>query len=319
MWMRLVTSLCLVAALACRGSQEPPPPLADHHQHLFSPTITQRAAGLDPVDSSDLVSLLDAAGIRRAVVLSLAYQFSNPNRPRVEHEYAHVKAENDWTAQQVARFPDRLRGFCSLNPLQDYALDELARCAAIHELRSGLKLHFGNSDVNLRDAQHVAQLRRVFTAANEKRMAIVVHMRSSVTRRRPYGAESARAFLTELLPAAPGVPVQIAHLAGAGGYDDPLVDEALSVFVDAIAGGDARMTRVLFDVSGVAGLGEWESRATLIATRMRQLGFHRLLYGSDGAGGGNLAPREAWRAFRRLPLTEAEFRIMESNVAPYLR
>jgi predicted TIM-barrel fold metal-dependent hydrolase len=150
-------------------------------------------------------------------------------------------------------------------------------------------------------------------------MAIVIHMRSSVTRRRPYGASQARALLDEVLPAAPDVPIQIAHLAGAGGYDDPLVDEAVAVFVEAISNRDARMARVYFDVSGVAGLGLWAEKANLIAERIRQLGVDRILYGSDGAGGGNPTPREAWIAFRQLPLTEVEFRTIEKNVAPYMK
>jgi predicted TIM-barrel fold metal-dependent hydrolase len=79
------------------------------------------------------------------------------------------------------------------------------------------------------------------------------------------------------------------------------------------------MTRVYFDVSGVAGLGKWEERAGLIASRIRALGVNRVLYGSDGAAGGNLAPREAAAAFRRLPLTEDEFRSIEHNVAPFIR
>jgi hypothetical protein len=33
------------------------------------------------------VRLLDAAGIRQALVLSLAYQYGNPNRPPAENEY----------------------------------------------------------------------------------------------------------------------------------------------------------------------------------------------------------------------------------------
>jgi uncharacterized protein len=58
----------------------------------------------------------------------------------------------------VARFTDRLRGFCSVNPLKDYALEEITRCARDPRLRSGLKMHFGNSDVDLGDAKHVARL-----------------------------------------------------------------------------------------------------------------------------------------------------------------
>ena len=41
-------------------------------------------------------------------------------------------------------------------------------------------------------------------------------------------------FLNKFLPSAPHVPIQIAHLAGAGGFDDPSINRALSVFIDAI-------------------------------------------------------------------------------------
>jgi hypothetical protein len=44
-----------------------------------------------------------------------------------------------------------------------------------------------------------------------------------------------------------------------------------------------------------------------------------VLYGSDAATGDNLRPREGWAAFRRLPLTNEEFRTIATNVAPYLR
>ena len=312
----LGSALAMLAFTSTHGQSQP---LVDHHQHFFSPAVTKLSPRLEQITASDLVALLDSAGIRRALVLSVAYQFGNPNKPTIENEYAQVKAENDWTSRQVARFPDRLRGFCGINPLKDYAIEELARCAKDPQLHFGLKLHFGNSDVDLDNTHHVEQLRRVFRAANEHQMAIVVHMRSSVTRKRPYGANQARIFLNELLPAAPDVPIQIAHLAGAGGYDDPLVDQALAVFVDAIANQDRRMAHVYFDTSGVAGVEKWVDKASLIATRIRQLGACRILYGSDGAGGGNLAPREAWAAFRQLPLSDVEFRTIENNIAPYMR
>jgi predicted TIM-barrel fold metal-dependent hydrolase len=308
----------LLVLLSVHFPQGESRPLVDHHQHLFSPATAKRSPAVGTISAADLVALLDAAGIRRAVILSVAYQLGNPNRPAVENEYAEVRAENDWTSRQVAGFPDRFRGFCGVNPLKDYALEEIGRCAKDPQLHFGLKLHFGNSDVDLENPEHVAQLRRVFATANEHRMAIVVHMRSSVTRRRPYGASSARGFLTGVLPAAPDVPVQIAHLAGAGGFDDPLVDEALGVFVEAIANHDARMTRVYFDVSGVAGLGNWKDKTGSIARRIRELGVDRILYGSDGATGAH-APREMWAAFRQLPLSDAEFRTIEHNIAPYMR
>jgi uncharacterized protein len=293
-------------------------PRTDHHQHLFGPAIVARStAPLEMVDADRLIVLLDQAGIRQATVLSLAYMYGNPNRPAVEHEYEAVKAENDWTSAQVAKFPDRLVGFCSVNPLRPYALEEIARCGKDPRLKRGLKLHFGNSDVNLTDSEHAARLREVFALANRQQMAIVVHARTTISKQRPYHAAHARAFLT-LLEAAPDVPVQIAHLAGSGGYDEAGLDDAVGVFVDAIAAKDPRVARLWFDLSGVAGLGEWPRPAARVAERVRQIGIARVVWGADGAAGGN-TPAKAWQTFHEVPLTPAEFETIRTNVAPYLK
>src|SRR5438105_4613038 len=151
--MRILGTLFFVIVTVDATAQ----PLVDHHQHLFHPMVTGLAPDTGTITASELVAFLDEAGIRRALVLSVAYQFGNPNRPAAENEYAKVRAENDWTSQQVARFPDRLRGFCGFNPLLDYALRELARCAQDPRLHYGIKLHFGNSDVDLDNPEHVAR------------------------------------------------------------------------------------------------------------------------------------------------------------------
>ena len=292
----------------------------DGRWRIGAEALTPTAPPVTSISAKDLVALLDEAGIRRAVVLAMGYTWGSPNRT-VENEYEKVKAENDWTSQQVAQYPDRLRAFCSFNPIRAYALDELARCAKDQNLRFGLKLHFANSVVDLHNAEHIEQLRRVFRAANGYRMPIVIHLRSSLSRRLPYGGNEVRIFLKEVLPAAPNVPVQIAHLAGAGGYDDPTTDEALAVFVDAVSKRMPVAKLLYFEVSGAVGLGLDLSveKARLIATRIRQLGLDRILFGSDAATAGNLRPRQAWTAFRQLPLTDAEFKTIAENVAPYMR
>jgi predicted TIM-barrel fold metal-dependent hydrolase len=295
------------------------PPLVDYHQHLFSPAaaaLVSAGAPTGPVTASDLVALLDSAGIRRALVLSVAYTWGNPART-VDHEYSRVRGENDWTARQVAQFPGRLRAFCSLNPLRDYAQEELARCAMDPQLHFGLKLHFGNSDVNVDDPEQLERMREIFRAADRYQMAIAVHMHASISNRRPYGRKEAEIFLNQLLPEAKDVPVQIAHLAGAGRYDST-DDEALAVFVDAVAKHDPRTSRLYFDATGVAEPDMSPQQADLIATRIRQLGVERVLYGSDAAVAGN-TPQRAWAAFHRLPLTDAEFQTIAGNLTPYMR
>jgi predicted TIM-barrel fold metal-dependent hydrolase len=134
-----------------------------------------------------------------------------------------------------------------------------------------------------------------------------------------YGRDEARVFLDELVPAAPDVVIQIAHMAGGGGPGDQPAQQALEVLAEALAKGDPRTRQLYFDASGMNAQIKVPGEAALLVTRMRQIGFERILYGSDGATGGNAPPREAWAAFRTLPLTDAEFRTIIGNVPSYLR
>jgi len=299
------------------------PPAADHHQHIFSPALIKLilpgAPESQTLAAADVIALLDQAGIRRALLLSVAYSWGNPSRT-IEDEYTKVRAENDWNSAQAALYPKRLRVFCGLNPLRDYAIAELERCAKDPHLKRGLKLHFGNSDVQLENPAHVEQLGRVFRAANKHRMTIVVHLRASVSKQRPYGVAQARVFLEQLLPLARNVDVQVAHLAGTGpGYDDPPADEAMAFLAGAMERHDPRTRRLWFDVAGCVDPNISPANAALVTKRIRQVGVKRILYGSDAASAPERRPRESWAAFRRLPLMEAEFNQIAKNVAPYLR
>jgi predicted TIM-barrel fold metal-dependent hydrolase len=317
--MRAFRYLLLLLAAASAPERGP---VVDHHQHLISPSIaallSSGARSAPTISARQLVALLDSAGVQRALVLSLAYMYGSPTRT-LDSEYAKVRAENDWTEMQAAQYPDRLRAFCSFNPLKDYAIGELERCAAKPDLHYGIKLHFGNSDVQLENQEHLEQLRRVFRAANQHRLAIVIHLHANIARHRPYGAIQARILLDSLLPLAPDVPVQIAHLAGSGGYSDPGADSVMAVLADAVAAHDPRTRRLWFDVTTVALPGMTDTVAALVVRRIRQVGVDRILYGSDAAVPGNLPPREGWAAFRKVPLTTAEFDRVAANVAPYMR
>jgi predicted TIM-barrel fold metal-dependent hydrolase len=266
---------------------------------------------LRPVDGQALVEMLDAAGMKRALVLSNAYWFDG----LIEHSgdpYALMRAENDWTAEQVRRFPDRLTAFCSFNPLSDYALSELDRCSSKLEF-VGVKLHLGTSGVDLLDIQHVEKLRQIVEAANRSKMPILVHLVAS----RDYGQAHAEAFLEKILPAAPDVAVVIAHLWGGAGYSD----EALAVYANAVSAGNPSTANLYFDVAQVSMVeGDNEENLRKMVARIRQIGLDRILYGSDGTLPPGMPPRLVWADFQvKMPLSQSELRKIAANVAPFMR
>ena len=317
----LVAVLATLSGCATAPLAVPAAPVADHHQHLFSPAIVKliNSPGFSPILASDLVGMLDTAGIKQALILSPAYMYAKPGR-NLANERALVMAENDWTAAQAALYPTRLKAMCGVNPLSAYALEELARCSTTPGFARGMKLHLGNADVQLDNPAHLAQLKTFFAAANQHRMALVIHTRASISLKRPYGAEQGRIMLEELFPMAPDVMIQIAHLAGTGpGYDDPASHSVMEVLAQAFARNDPRLRNVWVDVASNADRNISAANAEKMAQRIRQIGVKKVLYGSDAATAGNLKPGEAWQAFRKLPLTDAEFATIAGNLAATMR
>lgn len=290
-------------------------PVADHHQHVYSPAAAafmSATSAMRPVSAQDLIPQLDAAGIERAALLSVAYVYGQPARS-LEEEYARVRAENDWAARQAAEYPERLVALCSVDPLKDYALAELARCAASTEFGRGIKLQPAAGGVELDDPEQVERLRRVFRSANARGMAIVLQLRET-------GVREARLLIEQLLPHAPGVPVQVAYTGDKPGDGEAFPQlAALAVLADAAARQDPRMRHVWVDVTAFARPGLSAAEARRLVRRLRQVGMERVLYGSDADIGADVPPREAWAAFRSLPLTDAEAARVANNVMSYLR
>jgi len=282
-------------------------PRVDHHQHLLSPAMAHTCG--DIIDAARLIAELDAAGIQRAVLLSNGYRDGD--------EFDKLRAENDWTAAEAAKYPKRLTALCSVNPLDERAVEEIDRCAHGKQFGRGIKLQLGANDVNLEDPQHVERLREVFRKANDDRMALVIHLRTR--RARAYGAAQAQLFIDQILSAAPDVTVQVAHFTGGGNPDDKAADDALAVLIDAIHRKDPRVKHLYFDTALVAPPGTAPERREWVAQRMREIGISHILYGSDGGDPTDPPPKEQVDAFHLLPLTAGEFAAIEKNVAPYLR
>jgi hypothetical protein len=72
----------------------------DYHSIYASPEAGARSSPDEGHRRRQLSCTTDAAGIRRAVVLSVAYSFSNPNKQAVPNEYAHAEK---LTSAQVSK------------------------------------------------------------------------------------------------------------------------------------------------------------------------------------------------------------------------
>jgi predicted TIM-barrel fold metal-dependent hydrolase len=259
---------------------------------------------------------MNDAGIERAVLISSAHTIGGPAGSQLSSagEYRRVRQENDWAAAEVAKHPDRLVGFCSINPLRDWAVAEMIRCSTAPGIL-GIKMHFFTSQVDVLNPNHVDKLKRVVREANARGIPLLIH---SLHRPGEFGRPHARVFLEQILPEVPDVPIQLAHLAVS--YDNVEgADAALAVFAEAITAGDPRTHNLYFDTSAMPHPASTPEEIAAITGRLRQIGMNRILFGSDGVPD---FPRAsvAWADFKwRMPLTDDELRVIATNVAPYMR
>jgi predicted TIM-barrel fold metal-dependent hydrolase len=144
-------------------------------------------------------------------------------------------------------------------------------------------------------------------------MAVVAHVRTTGQ----WTPELARIVLEQVLPAAPDVPIQLAHMGSAGGEPD----SATTVFADAVAANDPRVKNLYFDITQSVLTDDSQSpeRLARMADVFRRIGLERIFFGTDMTVAGNPPPREHWKAVRKLPLTDAELRVLAANVPPYMR
>lgn len=289
-------------------------PAVDYHQHLVSPAFAP-IVQLPERDGAALVRELDAAGVERAVVLSVGYSFAD-ERKGLNDPDRLTREENDWTSTQVVKNAPRLIGFCSANPLREAALQELDRCLGLPGM-AGIKVHMGNGGVTLRDPAHLARMRELFALAQRRSAPVLLHMRARGGAN--FGAEDARLLLDQVLPVAPGIEIVVAHLGGSGPGYPPQNDEVLAAFAAAAESRNPHMRNVYFDVATNVTAEATASDAALVAQRLRQIGIDRILYGSDlSPPGGSIGT--GWEIFRsKIPLTVAEMQRIAGNRTRFTR
>lgn len=286
---------------------------ADHHVHLASAELCQLVGECLPsnhppaVYASDAVHALDEAHVSKGVILSCAYLFGLRSLHLKPSEIAAgTRRENEFTAAEVAKYPARLVGFLSVDPLQASAIDEIRHWKGSHEL-IGLKLHFTASAVHIRNAGERRKVAAVIAEAAAEHLPIVVHLGGGA-----FNASDAELFIRDVLPSAGDSWVQIAHAGGGLPLDDGNHVAVLRTFADHIAQDDPRTQHVLFDLSYVPAPRESAARLT---EQIRRIGIKRFLFGSDY---NVLTPAHETKNLGRLGLTKEEWVTLRENCAPWV-
>jgi len=299
--------LVLLGTPGCDSAQGPDvSSLVDHHVHLLSPQLVKDwkalGANFSRPDSAytSVVTLLgppDSTSPPRpgmlggAVLVPMAHAYSRddfrgPLRLTLATEQQAVRRENDYVAAEAARYPGRAIALCGVDFLRPYAWNEIQRCR--RELGSaGIKLHLGSAGTDLRNAGHLAALRRIAELAEAERLILLIHFDPQSDRAAVADVDR---FIEVVLQPFPELTVVIAHLGGSGSYG-PWTRAILGAFyawlkVEDTAG--RPRTGVFFDISAA-----WLARDSeglprtsgqeieALSEDLVRYGTSRLLFGSD--------------------------------------
>jgi len=283
--------------------------------HLASPGLCRLVgeclSSNDPpaVFAANAIHALDEGRVSKGVILSGAYLYGLRSLHLEPAELAAMtRRENEFTAAQVAQYPQRLVGFLSVDPLTESAIDEIRHWRGSRRL-IGLKLHFTASAVNIRSGRERRQIAKVIAAAAGEGLPMVIHVGGG-----RFSASDAELFIRDVLPSAGSSWVQIAHAGGGLPRQDGNNLAVLRTFADHIVRNDPATLRLLFDISYVPAPDETPQATSAVLEQMRRIGIKRFLFGSDF---NVLTPLEEIKDIEKLSLTRDELQTLQQNCAPW--
>lgn len=214
----------------------------------------------------------DSIGLNRAIVLSNAY-----NKMSYKD---HARTQNAFVAKEVAKNKKRLAGACAINPLSDWAKDEMKQCH--QEGLRVLKLHTMASGMDLKTKEHQKILKDTLTLAQQYNYTVLIHGNFPKAKR---GNEAE--ILLKQLQEFPKTRFIIGHLMG-------MEYETLKTF---------KHPNFLVEISVVPIWVKTPEQKENLVKVMRLVGMEKFIFGSDWPV---IHPAETLKALQALPLTTGE-------------
>ncbi len=231
----------------------------DAHCHIVPPSFRQKRSELAAADATvaalfsrpdsrlataeELVEAMDRDGVDRSVVMGLGWTDRQ------------IAAEaNDYLIQAALNYPERLTGFCSVNPAWGKAaLKEVERCAA-----AGLKgigeLHPDSQGIDIADKKSMAP---VMDLARSLELPVLVHSSEPVGHQYPGKGNTTPEKLYRLITNFPDNTIICAHWGGGLPFYAlmPEVPKALdNVYFDSAASPFLYSPEVFTRVAELAGV-----------------------------------------------------------------
>lgn len=264
---------------------------SDHHVHIMSPQLISLWKGMGiPFSRQDHFyshgdSILKATGADAVSLISMAYVYSSAEfGGGAVNIRDNIQAENGSLAREKGKYPDRIKAYYGIDPLYEFALDEIQRCHRELKL-DGIKLHFNASQVYLTEPEHRAIVRTIFQYASDNRIPVLLHFDNGHPK---FGNADVEILADSVLRNLAYVDLQIAHFGTSGGFNQK-TKHVLESFIELFDNDHPiAQQNIRFDISGVCLDKDADGVSRLtnkdfedLGVYCRKLGFTRIVFGSD--------------------------------------
>ena len=189
--------------------------IIDFHTHIFPKEVRDNRDKFFPDEpafkllydspkskltgADEIVESMDANGVDRSVVFGFPWQTATT-----------FKIHNDYIMESVARYPDRLIGFCCFDPFNTEAVPETFRC--IDGGLSGVgELAFYQAGI---DAVCVEKLTPVMEICADKDLPVLIHTNEPVGHVYPGKSPNTLRQIYDLVRQFPENKIVLAHWGG---------------------------------------------------------------------------------------------------------
>jgi predicted TIM-barrel fold metal-dependent hydrolase len=151
------------------------------------------------VNADEMIQAMDEEGVDMSVVFGFPWK-----------NLASASMHNDYIMEAVAKYPDRFKGFCCLDPCDEKAASEVERCLA-GGLSGVGELAFYQSGIvcEIRDS-----MAPVMVFCQEKELPVLIHTNEPVGHAYPGKTENRLSEIYDFIKQFPMNKIVLAHWAG---------------------------------------------------------------------------------------------------------